>query len=215
MYIANEKGNYIMPNICSYEMKVIGIKENLDKFVEVLQNDYHIGDKDNKLHMYRVFEAEMFDEEQLSNDKYEYSIYGTCAWSVASCMTDSAASYYADYHKKDVNATCLRHLSDDLNLMIEVYSTEEGMGFQEHFFFDKGNVTINECYSVYAENFDELEMSKGNYKEKILEYLSENHDITDLTKEIVNNIDYGDAISGKWYYFDGISDENCEYPWTI
>lgn len=50
-------------------MRVIGVKENLDKFVEVLQNDYHVGDKDNKLHMYRVFEAKIFDEEQLSNDK--------------------------------------------------------------------------------------------------------------------------------------------------
>lgn len=68
-----------MPNICSYEMKVIGTKENLDKFVEILQNDYHVGDKDNKLHMYRVFDAVLYDEEQLSNDKYEYSIYGTCA----------------------------------------------------------------------------------------------------------------------------------------
>lgn len=130
-------------------------------------------------------------------------------------MTDSATSCYADYHEKDVNATCLRHLSDDLNLMIEIYSTEEGMGFQEHFFFDKGDVAIDECYSVHAESFDKLKMNEKNYKEKILEYLSESYEFTGLTKEIVNNIDYGDAISGKWYYFDGISDENCEYPWTI
>ena len=204
-----------MPNICSYEMRVIGTKENLDKLVKVLQNDYQVGNKNNKLHMYRVFEADVYDEKYLSDNSYEYSIYGTCAWSVASCMTDRNSSYYADYHNKDVNATCLRELSEKLNLMIEVYSTEEGMGFQEHYFFDKGSVAIDECYSVYAENFDELEMNEENYKEKILEYLSENHDITGLTKEIVNEIDYDDAMSGRWYYFDGISDENCKYPWTI
>ena len=108
-----------MPNYCNYELKAKGEKENLEKLIEILNNNYNMSEED-PLHMFRVFEAiPTFDNEE----KTFLTVRGYCAWSVYSCMMEGACTYYSDSYK-DTNATTIDRLAKDLNLYIEIISEE-------------------------------------------------------------------------------------------
>ena len=151
-----------MPNICCYEMKIIGKKENVNKLITYLQAFYDYNSsaevcKEDK-HFFRVFDA--YVDEQ--TDQYAI-VSGSCAWSVTSCMLHQGnINYYTDFKKrypKIFQGTCMEETTEELDLKVEIFSEEPGEGFMEHYLIDKGKILIDDCvdyYEEYDEETDEI-----------------------------------------------------------
>ena len=137
-----------MPNICLYEMKAVGKKENVDKLVEIMNNDY------NATHMWRIFSADTNIISEPTDNPYSIIIYGDCAWSVYSCMFDGPHTYQNANKNHDKNGTDIITLSKELQLDIEIFSEESGMCFAEHYMIIKGNLEIDES-TDFIEYYDE------------------------------------------------------------
>ena len=158
-----------MPNYCNYEMKIKGRKENVDKFASYVKADYSydeiINENNDKeavykeltadKHFYRILEACIIDEEIFENGDSEVIISGYCAWSILSCMTDDFGSYYKK-NEELVNhkGTHLVEATKELDVVVEIFSEEPGMGFMEHYLVDRGNMVVGECVD-YEEEYDE------------------------------------------------------------
>lgn len=151
-----------MPNYCDYLMRVKGRRNNVDAFVTIMQADYNEVPK----HFWRVFEADVCDE-HTENGIKTVDIGGCCAWSVHSCMRDGVGTYNTDYETGEnaSHGTTLEEQSKLLNLEIEVYSSEPGMGFQEHYLYKNGEELIDECID-YLELFFETEEEFNEEKEE-------------------------------------------------
>lgn len=143
-----------MANLCSYEMKVVGKKENIKEFIKVMQSnyDYNLMKFDFDRHIGgRVFEVNCNEIQTRNDGLYETYIVGSCAWSVSSCMLDGG-SYYnliKKIHGEKCRSTTLEIESKSLDLDIEVFSTEAGMCFAEHYLIRKGFLEIAERAPYY------------------------------------------------------------------
>ena len=149
-----------MPNYCNYSMCVKCTKENVEEFVKVIKADYDYNNMQFTYHrhMFRVFEAECNEIEEIDCGVYRTIINGYCAWSVATCMLEDG--YYRDNRKKfgiNSRGTTLIKESDMLNLEIEVFSEECGCCFQEHYVFDNGEVLCDDCVDYEEYWFDDYE----------------------------------------------------------
>lgn len=163
----------MMANDCNYEMKVTGHPEDIKEFIKVIQADYNYIKQEfsYERHLYRVFEAEYceLEEEDAENNIWSCIIYGYCAWSVYCCMLEGPSTYYNEnypYHTVYIDGknieilskgTSLIKESAKLNLTIEVFSEEIGMGFQEHFVIEYGECIINECVDYKEYYWDKKE----------------------------------------------------------
>jgi hypothetical protein len=170
-----------MPNYCYYKGKVIGRKENIDIFEEVLNNNH-------KRLMGRNFYAEFLEKRPLKDsDTYESYFTGECAWSVyGSLMGQDSPGVYtakamAEYREKknkikndfimgniqlaeyetrtekveeETIVTCLERESRLLNLQIEIYSEEYGAGFEEHTLISQGEILDCSCKDMSAIHLD-------------------------------------------------------------
>ncbi len=164
-----------MPNICEFTMKIVGRKkENVEKLVCYLDNSYYyitdaadhdLNEEDRKKypfcfsegnwklyakaekHFYRVFEVYPGDIEP-ADGNWETVLFGNCAWSVLCCMIDSPSSYYATNRDQPLreHSTTLEKESQELDLDIEVYSSEPGMEFAEHYLISRGEIIKDECF---------------------------------------------------------------------
>ena len=146
-----------MPNYCNYSMEISGKPADVDEFVKIIQADYKYKDGicNVERHLWRVFSADAYDE-KISNGIKTTCVSGDCAWSVSSCMTGEG--YQADY--PDRNGTTLQEESKRLNLAIEVYSEEPGVGFMEHYLYIDGEEIYNECVDwneYWPDDFDSVE----------------------------------------------------------
>lgn len=133
-----------MPNYCNYEMKVTGTKESVDEFINIIQADYHISENgtcDCDRHFWRVFEADVY-ESGYQGDKYYANLGGYCAWSVYCCMFDGEDTYNEDCNGE--GGTSLDIETERLNLTVEIYSEEPGLGFEEHYVFVNGKLVVDE-----------------------------------------------------------------------
>lgn len=174
-----------MPNYCDYEMKVRGNIDDVQEFYERMIN------YDHKPHFWRVFSADIYDisdsaltheeskigktgeegagkrnefwdsvKKDIKNDVVSVKISGYCAWSVETCMGESG---YAKDCPED--STSLQESSEELHLMIEVYSREPGMGFAEHYLYNNGEEIENETADYEEFCYDEGE----NYIDRLVE----------------------------------------------
>lgn len=141
-----------MPNLCDFNFKVIDSKRHIKKFLTL--NDYDV-----KNHFYRLFEFEgdMSHMEKVGFNKYAVEGFGECAWSVYSCCIEG-------YSKIDL----LAYWSKKLKLKIEIFSTEPGMGFLEHYIYDNGDQLLDETGEYYEYYYDEDE--HGSFEEYKKEY---------------------------------------------
>lgn len=143
-----------MANNCMYDLKVAGKKEDVEEFISELRYEAPRS-------FARIFSAESLDFGTLSDGRYYAYIGGDCAWSVYSCMFRGDIGTYAS---KDNELLDLAEESARLNLDVEIYSTETGIGFSEHYHYDCGEEIANEeCdYHEYYyapeayESFDEF-----------------------------------------------------------
>ncbi len=151
-----------MANNCFYQMRVVGKKENVEEFIRVLNYE------DDNHWLSRIFSA--YDEgwENLKDGRVACSIYGDCAWSVHSCMFSGYGSYFGDGTDAKTGQTTVGMESRRLQLEIEIYSTESGIGFAEHYFIRNGEVLISDetDYNEYwydADDYENFEEFKKEY----------------------------------------------------
>ena len=77
-----------MADNCIYALKAVGTKENREKLLEIMKNDYENTEKD-PIRMWRLFSAE---EDTPNKDENSIIIVGDCAWSIATCMFKGVCS---------------------------------------------------------------------------------------------------------------------------
>lgn len=173
-----------MPNYCNYELKAKGEKENLEKLIEIMNNNYNMSEED-PLHMFRIFEATpTFDNEE----KTFLTVRGYCAWSVYSCMMEGACTYYNDFYK-GTNATTIDRLAKDLNLYIEIISEEPGMCFMEHIMCYPNGEIIHESlpwYEFDIEDYDTFEKFNKDVLNGITG-ITKDEISTDINEEVFYN----------------------------
>lgn len=134
-----------MANNCAYNMKVVGNrKEDVDEFLSMMDYSHPEGK-----FFARIFEAYPYNFKE-ENGKYAMFIAGDCAWSVYSCMCGGIFTYYTDNQKNDNQITNLAIETKRLNLKVEIYSQEPGVGFAEHIIYDNG-----ECVEMEETDFEE------------------------------------------------------------
>ena len=184
-----------MANVCDFTMKIVGKKkENVEKLVKYLDSNYiYISDAANgdlkeedrkkypfcfaegnwklysnaEKHFYRVFEVYPGDIEPV-DDNWETIVSGNCAWSVLCCMTDDRSSCYSYNMNQPLleHSTTLQKESQELNLYIEVFSSEPGMEFAEHYLISRGEVIKDECYDYHEyclEDYRTKEEAENDY----------------------------------------------------
>lgn len=150
-----------MPNYCNYGMKIKGQKENVEKLVSYLKADYYYKEDGTvecsaDKHFFRIFEVEETHSEN-EGDLYSSMVYGYCAWSVYSCMMQGEHTYYNRFKEKDKKEFYGTHMveaTNELDLEVEIFSEESGMGFMEHYIIDKGKVLVDDCVD-WRELYDE------------------------------------------------------------
>ena len=140
-----------MANLCSFLMKAKGSREDVEQFYNAMMQK-------GTTYMGRGADARLEWE-----DIGVAMIDGCCKWSVISAMIDNAISmrenperwYWGDGKSSDgLEFITLFEACKRWNLVIEVYSEEGGIGFQEHYICDKGEVLCDECvdwevYDIY------------------------------------------------------------------
>ena len=172
-----------MPNYCNYSMCVIGRKENVEEFIKVIKADYNYGTMEFSYdrHLFRVFDADYDEIEQVGDNAYQVIIDGDCAWSVATCMLE--AGYYKDLkerYAKEFRGTTLQIESERLNLDIEVFSEERGMCFQEHYIIRKGELEVDECVDweeYFLEEYETKEEAEKDLGIEITDEEGENEEV--------------------------------------
>ena len=159
-----------MPNYCDYELKIKGEKENVMKVVSYLQADYSYENGYSNCtadkHFFRVFEADTAYEQIEDDGLFSVVVYGYCAWSVYCCMFKGVHTYYNDWTEgkkaklnepfKGIN---MEDITKELNLTVEIFSSEPGVGFMEHYLVENGEILVNECVKYY-----EQENEEGDYE---------------------------------------------------
>lgn len=125
-----------MANNCCFNMMVVGSKDNVKELAAIMNYEHP------EKKMCRIFSAYVYEEDTMPNGEYYAKISGDCAWSVYVCMFDGAHTYASQI--SDPEVTTLPAESARLNLDIEVYSDEPGVGFAEHYRIINGVVKVFE-----------------------------------------------------------------------
>lgn len=136
-----------MANDCCFGMMVVGEKENVNEFITMLDYTHP-----HNICFARIFDIYECSRKTLKDGRTAVRLDGSCAWSVHSCMMEGYGTYYGD-HKNDSDntLTSLQIEGERLQLDIEIFSEEPGMGFTEHYRVINGQVIVYECenYSEY------------------------------------------------------------------
>ena len=152
-----------MANNCFYDMKITGRKEAISELIQMLKWK---GKYENS-GLGRTYSCCIIEGiTEIEGDIGYAVVCGDCAWSVYTAMMD--------YHGREHS---LESETERLGLIVEVYSSEPGIGFQEHILIDKGVIEFNDCVD-YEEHWVEDYAS-------IEEYNEEND--TDFTEDMVDD----------------------------
>lgn len=178
-----------MANHADYEAQIKGTKENVLKVFDTFkQIDYDKGP-----HMYRIFEANDAGEPiQVDDGEFILGISGYCAWSIYSCMFPSSL-YFA--RGLSPNAVDILTLSKQYDVQVEMYSAEPGMGFQEHYYIDKGELVIDDI----AEDYTSVYMDAYKSVDEIFEDLG-----VRISEEQFKNEEFVDIGGFENWHFDAI-----------
>ncbi len=171
-----------MANNCSFQMKVIGTRKNIEKLNNYFKAEYYVRNISNQLSKeeefkkllqnikYKCFSdnekfvfctedhyipATCIDECEIygeDDDIIEAYFVGDCRWSVYSSMING----YPEQPAEGKANVCIpiTEATKLLNLDVEIYSCEPGMAFAEHYVIEKGDIIVDET-SEYHEYCDE------------------------------------------------------------
>lgn len=132
-----------MANNCYFTMKLLGSKEALEELARRL--DWQEPYRNDGIGRVFSFEAEA---PQPSSAKNLYTMEGAgdCAWSIYSAMQAKGLSHRQTEARDDSEPLrALEGESARLHVAIEAYSSEPGVGFQEHVFIVDGEVLAEGC----------------------------------------------------------------------
>ena len=141
-----------MANNCFYTLKAAGAKESVQELLDIMQYK-----KEDTVMFARIFDAEEDDTVELADGRVLMSISGDCAWSVYSCMFEGNGTYFNSAREANPQLSSIPIESKRLGLDIEIYSSEPGMGFAEHYRVTNGDILISDetPYSELYWNKDE------------------------------------------------------------
>lgn len=212
-----------MANNCTGFMYVRGYAPNVDEFIRIMQANYsYFKDRDNRNytwcadpknfshipHFFRVFDASPYEE------PWWYIGITKCvcidfdvAWSIYSCLFPGPQTYYNDFQTEHPNQHFGSNIlieSKRLQLEIEIWSYEPGMGFQEHYKICSGILVKSEEHrfnGIWLEDY-------SNYQECIKELNKHNISLAfPLTeKEFNERVENGDY----WYEY-GLHEEEVDF----
>ena len=120
-----------MANNCFFDMKITGKKENVEELIQMLKWKGEFVNSG----LGRVYSCDEVERYDYGNNIISTLVCGDCAWSVLTAMCA-----WGRFDTPSLESETKR-----LNLIVEVYSTETGCAFQEHFLIKKGIVEINDC----------------------------------------------------------------------
>lgn len=175
-----------MANNCDYSMKIVGTKENCERFVRKLES------YEEPNHFWRFFSVDVYDEsdaydEPIDKNNYEIYICGDCAWSLETCCRASGYSDGIDLF--EVN-------TKELELKLEAWSEEPGIGFQEHYIYDNGECLTDEYLDIGVYWWDRDEYpTYAEFKEDYPD-APEEEKFDDNDEVVVGG--FGDEY-GKWH----------------
>lgn len=151
-----------MANNCFFEMKVTGNKESVETLIKMLKWK----DEFEESGLGRVYDIYEIYREEPVNEIVSVILYGDCAWSVLTAMRK--------YEK--IRIKNLEDVSEQLNLVIEVFSKEPGVGFQEHVLIAQGDVITDDCVDYeehWVEEFETIEEYNAEYDTNFTEDMVE------------------------------------------
>ena len=165
----------ILANNCYYHMRITGERNAIEEFAKIMSWEGPF-ENDGIGRVYSFEEVSPMDLYARVNGKEiaTYEASGDCAWSVQTAMIDASTD-------RNLLGEIAR-----LGLAVEIYSSEPGVGFQEHYVIDKGALLIDECvdYEEYwiegaePEYIEELCSDLGISKEELFDNLNHNGDYT-------------------------------------
>ena len=141
-----------MANDCYFEMKIKGTRRDCEAWVKRMMYSSEPN------HFYRVYSADVYDYIVNGDENWQMFICGECAWSLFACSHNNIAE------DEDLFAVNTK----ELNLVMEAYSSEPGVGFQEHYIYDHGECKVSEevdyAEYYYAEDeFDSFDDFKAEF----------------------------------------------------
>ena len=163
-----------MANICTFDMQIAGAPAAVEEFVQMLKWE---GKFENQgLGRVYSFECDLssFETDPAGSSAIQVVGFGDCAWSVWTAMRDRPSGMPS-----------LESETKRLGLAVDVYSSEVGIGFQEHVLIDKGTVLEDECedyFECYVVDMEEVD----------LEDLCDEYNLTreELMKRVNGNGDF-------------------------
>lgn len=109
-----------MANNCEIAIKIIGDKANILKLFD-------------EIPFYTDWTVDTCDTWDSDVAESSATFYGDCAWSITSSMLDG--------NNEEFN---LLDRTRDLGLRLEAYGQEPGIGFEEHYYIDRGELLVSE-----------------------------------------------------------------------
>lgn len=165
-----------MANCCDFDIRISGEPAAVLEMASMLKvTDSFLNENALKRHFGGVYYCDFADDGivMVGDGLCYLTGGGSCAWSIQSSMREKMSGF-----------STLESESKRLGVMIEAYSSEPGIGFQEHVLISKGKVIVDDCVDYeehYVESAEKLEAynkAKG----------------TDFTEDMIN--DNGDVCIG-------------------
>ena len=151
-----------MANQCEFKLKATGFIKDINNLLP-------------KLKQYKAVDIIEEDIEEHDNRYSSLTIIGYCDWSVYSSLINGP------YIQNSLLPDCKNH-----SVVMEVYSSEPGIGFQEHYIINNGELVLDDLVdyreidvkdyldnpSEYEDIFEELDVTH----EDVLEFIKANKD---------------------------------------
>ena len=162
-----------MANICMFDMQIAGPPAAVEEFVQMMKWEGKF--ENDGLGRIYSFECDLasFELDPEGSGMIQGIGFGDCAWSILSAMRERPSGYRS-----------LESETERLGIAIDAYSSEPGIGFQEHVVINKGIVLEDECedylecYIPGMEEADLLELCEEQKltKENLLKRVNDNGD---------------------------------------
>lgn len=168
-----------MPNYCYYEMMIKGTKEHCYEWLKRMK------DHNEPNHFFRMFNP--INVEEAGDDaSYCMTLSGKCAWSLDTCCR--AYGYSEGKDLFSIN-------TKELNIVMEAYSDEPGVGFQEHYIYNNlGECVCSECEDCSTWYYDPNEY--GSFEE----FRKEWNLPPSITEDMFENGEYKEGGFEDWRF---------------
>ena len=147
-----------MANCCWFEMKAVSDKrEPLERLLKIMKYE------DDEYFIYRTWvcdDGDSISEAPDGSGLLEVRYYGDVAWGPSPWVSDPED--LSNNSKTGAHYANLQAICKALNISVEVWAQEDGMGFQEHIYVDRhGNYTLDSRDISFKGSEDDPEVVGG------------------------------------------------------